>query len=64
MKRVKAITAAIAAVAATVAGLDLTGFTSFLPPEAAKWLVIIPSGAAAVVHLIEAIQLELAKFYP
>jgi hypothetical protein len=53
MKRAKAITSSIAAFAATVAGLDLTGFIDVLPPEAAKLLVIIPSSAAFVVHTAE-----------
>src|SRR5690606_31022379 len=39
--------------------LDLTGFIAVLPPEAAKWLVIIPSGAAAIVHLVEAVGKSL-----
>jgi hypothetical protein len=55
MTKLKSILSAIAAAAATVAGLDVNGFIAVLPPEAAKWLVIIPSGAAVVVHIVEAI---------
>lgn len=62
MNRLKAILAAIAALAATVAGLDLTGIVSVLPPDAARALVVIPSAAAVVVHLIAAITLQLEKF--
>lgn len=61
MKRIQLILAAIAAIAATVAGLDLTGFVTVLPPELAKWLVIIPSAAAAVVHIVQSVKLELEK---
>ena len=61
MKRIQVILAAIAAIAATVAGLDLTGFVTVLPPEMAKWLVIIPSAAAAIVHLTQAVKLQLDK---
>ena len=46
MNRLKAILAAIAALAATVAGLDLTGIVSVLPPDVARALVVIPSAAA------------------
>jgi hypothetical protein len=61
MKRIQLILAAIAAIAATIAGLDLTGFVAVLPPEMAKWLVIVPSGAAAIVHIAQTVKLELAK---
>lgn len=61
MKRIQLILAAIAAIAATIAGLDLTGFVTVLPPEMAKWLVIIPSAAAAIVHVAQAMKLQLKK---
>lgn len=61
MKRAKAIFAAIAATAATLAGLDLTGIIPVMPASVAKWLVIIPSGAAVIVHLAEALKLQLDK---
>lgn len=61
MKRIQAILAAVAAIAATVAGLDLTGFVTVLPPDLAKWLVIVPSGAAAIVHIAQTVKLELEK---
>lgn len=61
MKRIQLILAAIAAIAATIAGLDLTGFVTVLPPEMAKWLVIIPSAAAAIVHIVQAVKLQLEK---
>jgi hypothetical protein len=61
MNRLKAILAALAALAATVAGLDLTGITSLLPPDAARALVIIPSAAAVIAHLVSAIGLQFEK---
>jgi hypothetical protein len=54
MTKLKSLLAALAAAAATVAGLDVTGFIAVLPPHIAKWLVILPSGAAVIVHLVEA----------
>ncbi|MGC4017506.1 MAG: hypothetical protein QM755_23775 [Luteolibacter sp.] len=55
MKRAIAILSTIAAGFATLAGLDMTGFTAVLPPDVAKWLVIVPSASAAIVHFINAI---------
>lgn len=55
MTKLKSLLAALAAAAATIAGLDVTGFVSVLPPEVAKWLVILPSGAAVIVHIVEGI---------
>ena len=55
MNRFKSILAALTAVFATIAGLDVTGIVALLPPEVAKWGVIIPSAAAAVVHLLESL---------
>lgn len=59
MKTTKAILAAIAAIAATIAGLDVSGFVSLLPASLATWLVIVPSAAAAIVHIAEAIDRTL-----
>jgi hypothetical protein len=64
MKRFKAVLSAIAATAATIAGLDVTGFVTVLPYEVAKWLVILPSAGAAVAHVVEAVQAQLNKIKP
>lgn len=61
MKQAKAILGAIAATAATIAGLDVGGLISVMPPDLAKWLVIIPSAAAVIVHVVEAAKLQLSK---
>lgn len=61
MNRLKAILAALAVLAATSAGLDLTGIVSVLPPDVARVLVVIPSAAAVMVHLITATNLQIAK---
>jgi hypothetical protein len=58
-KTIKAVLATVAAIAATVAGLDVTGFVSVLPPDLAAWLVIAPSAAAAILHAAEALQANL-----
>lgn len=55
MTRFKSILATLTAVFATIAGLDVTGIIALLPPDVAKWGVIIPSAAAAVVHLLESV---------
>lgn len=55
MQRFKSILAFNAAIFATIAGLDVTGIVALLPPEVAKWGVIIPSAAAAVVHFLESL---------
>lgn len=59
MKLAIAILGAIAAVFATLAGLDVTGFTAVLPPNLARWLVIVPSACAVLVHFIAAIIASL-----
>lgn len=56
MTRLKAPLATLAAALATLAGLDLTGFLNLLPPQAAKWLVILPSAAATLLHLIDTLR--------
>jgi hypothetical protein len=61
MTRLKSILAAVAAMAATLAGLALACLTALLPPEVAKWLVVIPSAAAVVVHLAQGIRADLDK---
>lgn len=59
MKLAIAILGAIAAVFATLAGLDVTGFTAVLPPNLARWLVIVPSACAVLAHFIAAIIASL-----
>lgn len=61
MKKLKAILAIIASAAATLAGLDVNNYVSVLPPEVAKWLIIIPSAAAFVVHICEEAK---TRFFP
>lgn len=59
MKKLKAALAVVAALAATLAGLDLTGIIAVMPPEVAKVLVVVPSAAAVVVHLVGAFNRAL-----
>jgi hypothetical protein len=59
MKTLKAVLAVVAALAATLAGLDVSGFIALMPPDLAKVLVIVPSAAAVVVHLIEGFRKNL-----
>jgi hypothetical protein len=59
MKKLKAVLAVVAALAATLAGLDLTGIIAVMPPEVAKVLVIVPSAAAVVVHAVAAFNKAL-----
>lgn len=51
--------ATLTAIFATIAGLDITGIVAVLPPEVAKWGVVLPSAAAAVVHLLESLGKSL-----
>lgn len=66
MKTLKAVLAAVAALAATLAGLDLTGIIAVMPAEWAKVLVVVPSAAAVIAHVVQAlrkaIEAEDAKF--
>lgn len=59
MKTAKAILACLAAIFATISGLDLTGVLQLLPPDVAKWGVVIPSAAAVIAHFITAIKAQL-----
>lgn len=61
MKTLKAVLAVLAALAATLAGLDVSGFIALMPPDVAKVLVIVPSAAAVVVHLIEGFRKNLGS---
>lgn len=59
MKQLKSILAALAATLATVAGLDLTGFTHVLPPNIAAIAVVVPSAAAIIAHLCTALKANI-----
>jgi hypothetical protein len=62
VSRIKSFLAAIAALAATLAALDLTGIIALMPQEVAKWVVIVPSAAAAVVHFAQSLRENLDKY--
>lgn len=54
LKRIKSICAALAAFFVTLAGLDVQGLVAIFPPEYRGWLIAIPTGAAVIVHVLEA----------
>lgn len=46
---------AIAAMLATVAGADLTGIAQIMPDDIAKWVLMVPTVSAAVLHTIKTV---------
>lgn len=62
MKRLKFILAALAALADTLAVMDLKGIADLMPNEWAAWVAGIPSAAAVIVHLMQALNAQLAKW--
>ena len=64
MKRVQHILAALAATADSIAILDLKGVLPLLPEGWAVWVAGIPTAAAVVVHLIQAVRSGVDQLQP
>lgn len=67
MSPLKSVLAALAALAATIAGLDVTGILPLLPPDlvppaALKIIALAPGAAACLVHFANSFRANLDKY--